>query len=138
MNYRIMFSINAVVAALFGLALLIVPKLVLDQFSAETYVSTIYLCRFLGGVLFLLGWFLWLVKDMEDTQVQRNIAMVLFGSSVAGFVFAIMGMSSIGVLRTNGWILLVAFGLFVLVYGYALFLQPRNESVDTGNYRKVV
>jgi hypothetical protein len=133
-----MFSINAVVAALFGLALLIVPKLVLDQFSAETYVSTIYLCRFLGGVLFLLGWFLWLVKDMEDVQVQRNIAMVLFGSSVAGFVFAIMGMSSIGVLRTNGWILLVAFGLFVLVYGYALFLQPRNEGVETGNYRKVV
>jgi hypothetical protein len=138
MNYRIMFSLNAVVAALFGLALLIVPKLALDQFSAETYVSTIYLCRFLGGILFLLGFFLWLVKDIEDSQVQRNIAMVLFGSSVAGFVFAIMGMSSIGVLRTNGWILLVAFGLFVLVYGYALFLQPQAENAGTGNYRKVV
>jgi hypothetical protein len=47
-------------------------------------------------------------------------------------------MSSIGVLLTNGWILLVAFGIFVLIYGYALFLQPRNESADTGNYRKVV
>jgi hypothetical protein len=138
MNYRIMFSLNAVVVALFGLGLMIVPNLILDQFSAETYVSVIYLCRFLGGTLFLLGWFLWLVKDMEDAQVQRNIAMVLFGSSLAGFVFSIMGMSSIGVLRVNGWILLVAFGLFVLVYGYALFLQPRTESGGTENYRKVV
>jgi hypothetical protein len=138
MNYRLIFSINAIVAALFGLGLLIVPLLILEQFSAETYVSTLYACRFLGGILLVLAWFLWLAKDLDDAQAQRNTAMVLFGSSVGGFVLAIMGMSSIGVLRTNGWILLVAFGIFVLIYGYALFLQPRNESADTGNYRKVV
>jgi hypothetical protein len=112
--------------------------MILNQFSAETYVSTIYVCRFLGGILLLLGLLLWVLKDMEDGQVQRNIAMVLFASSIAGFVFAVMGMSSIGVLRANGWILLVAFGLFILVYGYALFLQPRNESAATQSYRKVV
>lgn len=138
MNYRTMFSINAVVAALFGLGLLIVPQLILDQFSAETYVSTLYICRFVGGILLVLAWFLWLSKDLDDGQAQRNTAMVLFGASLGGFVFAIMGMSSIGVLRTNGWILLAAFGLFVLIYGYALFLQPRNENSGTQSYRKVV
>jgi hypothetical protein len=79
-----------------------------------------------------------MLKDLIDLQGQRNIAMVMFGSSVAGFVFAIMGMSSIGVLRTNGWMLLVAFGLFVLIYGYMLFLQPREGNNNPQGYRKVV
>jgi hypothetical protein len=138
MNYRLMFTINAVVVALFGVGLLALPDFILAQFSAETYVIVIYLCRFLGGTLLVLAWLLWLLKDLADTQQQRNLAMVMFGSSVAGFVFAVMGMSSIGVLRTNGWMLLVAFGLFTLIYGYALFLQPRNENSGTESYRKMV
>jgi hypothetical protein len=140
MSYRLMFTINAIAVALFGVGLLGFPELILTQFSAETYVSVIYVCRFLGGTLLLLAWLLWLLKDLADTQIQRNIAMVMLGSSVAGFVLAIMGMSraSIGVLRTNGWMLLVAFGLFILIYGYMLFLQPRNENAGTESYRKMV
>lgn len=138
MNYRLIFIINAIAVALVGAGLLAVPEMILAQFSAETYVIVIYLCRFLGGSLFLLGWFLWLMKDLIDVQGQRNVAMVMFGSSVAGFVFAIMGMGSIGVLRTNGWMLLVAFGLFILIYGYMLFLQPREGNSSPQGYRKVV
>jgi hypothetical protein len=139
MNYRLMFTINAIAVALVGIGLLAVPEMILTQFSAETYVSVIYICRFLGGTLLLLAVLLWLLKDLTDTQSARNIAMVMLGSSVAGFVFAIMGMSSIGVLRTNGWMLLVAFGLFILIYGYILFLQPRDEGNSSPQgYRKVV
>jgi hypothetical protein len=141
MNYRLMFAINAIAVALVGAGLLAVPETILTQFSAETYVSVIYLCRFLGGTLLLLAWFIWLVRDMIDTQGQRNVAMVMLGSSVAGFAFVIMGMSRsfIGVLRTNGWMLLVVFGLFILIYGYLLFLQPRDEgNSNPQGYRKVV
>jgi hypothetical protein len=65
-----------------------------------------------------------------------------------------MSRSSIGVLRTNGWMLLVVYGLFVLIYGYMLFLQPKeqkqrsskkssknsaaSENESTEGYRKVV
>lgn len=138
MNYRLMFTINAIAVALVGIGLLAVPEMILTQFSAETYVSVIYICRFLGGTLLLLAVLLWMLKDLTDTQSGRNIAMVMFGSSVAGFVLAIMGMSSIGVLRTNGWMLLVAFGLFILIYGYMLFLQPREDGGSPQGYRKVV
>ena len=130
MNYRLMFTINVIVVALFGAGFLILPDFVLSQFGAtEGYVIAIYLCRFFGATQLLLAWFLWMLKDMANAKLQRNIAMVLFGYSVAGFVLAIMGMSraSIGVLRTNGWALLVVFGLFTLVYGYMLFLQPKEQ-----------
>jgi len=64
---------------------------------------------------------------MANAKLQRTLAIVLLGYSAAGFVLAIMGMTSIGVLRTNGWVLLVVYGLFVLVYGYMLFLQPKEQ-----------
>ncbi len=127
MNYRFMFTINAIVAALFGAGFLILPDFVLSQFNAEIYVIVNYVCRFFGGTLLLLAWFLWMLKDMANAKLQRTMAIVLLGYSAAGFVLAIMGMTSIGVLRTNGWVLLVVYGLFVLVYGYMLFLQPKEQ-----------
>jgi hypothetical protein len=160
MNYRLMFTINAVAVALVGAGLLILPDFILSQFNIEIYVSVIYLCRFFGGTLLLTAWFLWMLKDMANAKLQRTIAMTLLGYSVAGFVLAIMGMSreSIGVVRTNGWMMLVLYGLFILIYGYMLFLQPkeqqkrstkksskssRNSAADdedegTESYRKVV
>ena len=128
MNYKSIFAINAVAAGLFGAAFLILPDFVLSQFNAEIYVIVIYLCRFFGGTLLLLAWFLWLLKDHTNLKLQKSIATVLLGYSAAGFVLAIMGMSrsSIGVLRTNGWALLVVYGLFALMYGYLLFLAPKE------------
>ena len=127
MNYRLMFTINAIAVALFGAGFLILPDFVLSQFNAEIYVIVNYVCRFFGGTLLLLAWFLWMLKDMANAKLQRTLAIVLLGYSAAGFVLAIMGMTSIGVLRTNGWVLLVVYGLFVLVYGYMLFLQPKEQ-----------
>lgn len=127
MNYRLMFTINAIAVALFGAGFLILPDFVLSQFNAEIYVIVNYVCRFFGGTLLLLAWFLWMLKDMANAKLQRTMAIVLLGYSAAGFVLAIMGMTSIGVLRTNGWVLLVVYGLFVLVYGYMLFLQPKEQ-----------
>lgn len=133
-----MFTINAVALALFGAGFLILPDFVLTQFGAsEGYVIAIYLCRFFGGTLLLAAWFLWMLKDMANAKLQRTVATVLLGYSVAGFVLAIMGMSrsSIGVLRTNGWALLVVFGLFALVYGYMLFLQPKEQKQRSSGKR---
>jgi hypothetical protein len=129
MNYRLMFIINAVIVALFGAGFLILPDFVLTQFSADIYVIVNYICRFFGATLLLMAWFLWMLKDMANAKLQRTIALVLLGYSAAGFVFSIMGMSrsSIGVLRTNGWVMLVIYGLFSLVYGYMLFLQPKEQ-----------
>ncbi len=156
MNYRLMFTINAVTVAMFGAGFLILPDFVLTQFGAtEGYIIAIYLCRFFGGTLLLLAWFLWMLKDSANAKLQRTIATVLLGYSVAGFVLAIMGMSreSIGVLRVNGWALLVVYGLFILSYGYMLYLQPkeqkqrsskkssRNSAVESESpesYRKIV
>ena len=136
MSYRMMFTINAVILAIFGVLFMIMPEFVLTQFKSEVYIATLFVARFMGSAMLLSSIFLWLVKDSAPAKMQKNIAFLLLAYSVGGFVMSLLGMTSVGVLRANGWVLLVLFGLFSLVYGYILFLQPKQTEAKPRSVRK--
>ena len=136
MSYRMMFTINAVILAIFGVLFMIMPEFVLTQFKSEVYIATLFVARFMGSAMLLSSIFLWLVKDSAPAKMQKNIAFLLLAYSLGGFVRSLLGMTSVGVLRANGWVLLVLFGLFSLVYGYILFLQPKQTEAKPRSVRK--
>jgi hypothetical protein len=136
MNYRVILILNAIVVVLFGVFFLILPQTALDQFGTEVYVSTLLVARFLGGALLMSGIFIWFLKDVFDQTTQKSVEIALLGGSVAGFVLSLIGMTSSGVIRTNGWVLLVITVLFGLIYAFLLFLQP--QMVASGGYQKQV
>lgn len=135
MSYHLMFIVNAFVLAVSGGALLIAPEAVLSQFQSETYVATLYAARFMGGALLMSGLLLWFLQDIPQKK-QKLVSFFLLAASVGGFALTLFGMTSIGVLRVNGWILLVAFGLFTLIYAYLLFLQPKPAPAKSSAPRK--
>jgi hypothetical protein len=135
MSYRLMFIISSVALAIFGALFLFMPEFVLTQFKSEIYVATLYMARFFGGVLLLSGLLLWFLKDVP-VKMQKTIAYLLLAYSIGGFVMSLLGMTSIGVLRANGWVLLLIFGFFALVYGYMLFLQPKQTEAKPRAPRK--
>ncbi len=135
MNYRFMFIINAVALAIFGVLFMIMPEFVLTQFKSEVYVITLYVARFMGGVMLMGGTLLWFLLDLP-VKKQKVIATLLLAYSIGGFVMSLLGMTSIGVLRANGWVLLVIFGIFALIYAYMLFLQPKQTEAKSRAPRK--
>jgi hypothetical protein len=135
MSYHLMFIVNAVVMAIFGGVCLVVPEFVLNQFESEVYVANLYAMRFMGGALLMSGFLLWFLQDLA-LKKQKAIAFFLLAGSIGGFVMGLLGMTSIGVLRANGWIMLVIFGIFALIYGYMLFLQPKPSEAKTRAPRK--
>lgn len=136
MNYRIMFSINAIVAAVLGAVLFVMPEFVLTQLESETYVSTQLAVRFLGGVVFLTGLLLWFLKDVAPAKMQKTVAFILLAGSVVGFILSLLGISSIHIFRSNGWALLVLYGFFSFAYAYILFLQPKSSEAKSRTPRK--
>jgi uncharacterized membrane protein HdeD (DUF308 family) len=136
MSYRLMFTINAVALAIFGVFIMIMPKFVLTQFGSDVYAQSLFVAQFFGGALLLSGLFLWILKDSVSAKMQKNIGYLLLAYSIGGFAMGLYGMASIRVLRTNGWVLLVVFGLFALIYGYMLFLQPKPAPARASNPRK--
>jgi MFS family permease len=138
MSYRLMFTINAVVLAIFGVVLMIMPQFVLSQFKSDIYVATLFATRFFGSALLMSGLFLWVLKDIATVKMQKNIGYLLLAYSIGGFVMSVLGMTSVGIFRANGWVLLVVFGLFALVYGYILFLQPKPSPAKARTPRNKV
>jgi hypothetical protein len=127
MSYRILFVLNALFAALFGLALVFAPAMVLGQFGAEGRVPELLLARFFGTALVTVGLVLWFSKDASDEAVQKNMGMGLLISAVLGLIVTIMGVVGSGVIRSNGWIAILVPILFALGYGFLLFLKPRMK-----------
>ena len=135
MNYRLMFIVNAVTLAIFGVLFMVMPEFVLTQFKSEVYVATLYVARFMGAAFLMGGLLLWFLLDVPAKK-QKLIATLLLAYSIGGFVMSLLGMTSIGVLRANGWVLLVIFGVFALIYAYMLFLQPRQVEAKPRTPRK--
>ena len=135
MSYRIMLILNAIIVALFGAFFLIMPQTALSQFRSDVYVSTLLMARFFGGAMLMSGIFLWFLKDV-DQKTQKNLEIAMLAGSVGGFVLSLIGMASSGVIRANGWILLVITVVFILGYAFLLFLQPQMSG--TGGYQKQV
>lgn len=135
MGYRVMFIINAIVLAIFGGLLMIIPEFSLNKLGSEVYVSTLFVTRFMGGALLMGGLLLWFLKDVP-VKTQKSVAFLLLVHSIGGFIMSVLGMTTIGVFRTNGWILLVVLGLFALVYAYMVFLQPNPPEAKTRTPRK--
>lgn len=130
-----MFTINSVVLAIFGVLLMIMPEFVLTQFGSEIYAATLFVARFMGSALLMGGLLLWFLKDAA-AKTQKNIAFILLAFSIGGFAMGVLGMTSVGIFRANGWVLLVIYGVFALAYAYALFLQPKPTESKSRSPRK--
>lgn len=128
MSYKVMFVLNALIAVVVGLALLFVPAIGLDQFGTEKYESTVFITRLYGLAAFTIGLLLWFAKNIPDANIQKQLGVVMFVSSLIGLVVSIIGVSpASGVIRVNSWIPIVVFAVSTLGYGFILFLKPRMK-----------
>lgn len=126
MSYRILFLVNAFIALLAGLALLLVPAIVLEQFGSEARVPELLLARFFGSALIAIGLVLWFAKDVTDERVQRNLGLALLVGAVLGLVVTVIGVSpASGVIRSNGWAAMLVYVFLALGYAFLVFLKPR-------------
>jgi hypothetical protein len=116
MTYRLLSILNAIVLAGFGAAFLVMPQFMLDLFGVETYTATLFVARFFGAAMALAGMFVWMAKDL--VQAERTMTIMLLVSSIAGFILTLVGVVVDGVIRSNGWVLMVIHIIFVLGYGY--------------------
>jgi hypothetical protein len=126
MNYRTLFLLNSFIAFLIGAAFLVVPARVIDQFGVDNYASTKMVAQFFGTAMMAVGLLLWFAKDVSDEAVKRGMGIALLVAAVAGLVVTVIGAAG-GILRTNGWIVMIVYILFGLGYAFLVFMKPRTN-----------
>lgn len=86
-------------------------------------VNAVALALFGAGFL-LLPKFVWEQLRYDET-VGLNFLARFFGSAL--LLLGILLWMVKDVASANGWVLLVIYGVFALIYGYMLFLQPKEQ-----------
>jgi uncharacterized membrane protein YfcA len=123
MPLRTLLLIAGVIALVFGLGFLLVPRPMLTLYGIPTDPSIVLMSRFFGVALVQIGLVLYLIRDVGDLRTQRGVVIGSFIGSVAGLVVALTGQFW-GLVNQLGWSTVAIYGLLTLGYGSFVFGRP--------------
>jgi len=123
MRLSTLLLIGGVLALVFGLGFLLVPRPMLTLYGLPTDPSIVMMSRFFGAALVQLGLVLYLIRDVGDLRAQRGVVIGSFIGSVAGLVVALTGQFW-GLVNQLGWSTVAIYALLTLGYGSIMFGRP--------------
>ena len=126
MKLKILLIINAVIAALYGIVLLLFPAWLGSLYGFTATPALIFVARLLGVYLLASGILSWMVRD---APVSRTLAAVLYAflsMELLGFVISLLSVLN-GTLNAQGWLLVALYLLLGAGFAYFLFFRPRTD-----------
>lgn len=123
MKLGTLLTLNAIVAALFGLGLVLVPATLMSLYGVTLGAEGIYVARLFGAELLGYATLAWFARNTQESGARRAIILAFFVSWAVGFVCALIGQLS-GVVNALGWSNVGLYLLFALGYAYFQFMRP--------------
>jgi hypothetical protein len=124
MKLSLWFTINAVIAVLFGLGFVLMPAQVLSLYAVVLPVEGLYVARLFGGSLLGFGIITWMLRNSAPASVEvRGVLLGLFVSELLGFVFSLYYQLQ-GMANSLGWLTVVIYLVLGLGFAYFYFKKP--------------
>jgi hypothetical protein len=117
MRLNALMVVNAVGAAVFGIAFVIVPGQVASLYGVTGDAPLRYVGQLFGSALLVLAVVTWLARNATDSDARRAIVLGLAIGNTVGFVVALLGQLS-RVVDALGWSTVVIYLLLALGFGY--------------------
>ena len=125
MTGKWLFMLNAVIAAGYGIALLVAAGPILDLYGITPNPEGAYMARWFGVGLLSIGLTTWLARETADSASGQAIARALTVTYGVGIVLALWG-TLFGPFNALGWI---AVGLNLLLgLGFAYFQLIKSKA----------
>ena len=120
MKLSTVFTVNAILALLFGLGLALMPTTMAALYGADLGAAGLFLGRLLGAAFIAIGLICWMAKDASGDQ--RPLVFSFFVEHLIGLVFAVMAQLN-GVVNSLGWSIVVIYLYLTLGYAYHQFIK---------------
>ena len=121
MKVKLFLAIAAVIAALYGIAFLLIPGVALAFYGDATpNASSILSIRFYGASLLSVGLVVWFVRETSDWTALRGLLLGLSIGNVVGVVVSIWGTVT-GIMNAMGWSVVLIY--LVLLAGFVYYLS---------------
>ena len=124
MNLTNLFRLHAILAALYAVGLILAPQFIIGLLSPLPLnaVGT-DISRLFGAALVLVTLVTWGASRLTDRTARRIIAGGLLVYSILGGIITALGQFA-GKWRALGWSSIISYLIFILGYGYFLFIKP--------------
>lgn len=127
MKLKYVFIANAVISLVLGCALIVASPLLIPVFGVPVQLSEsgVALNRLFGAAIIGYGLVALLARNATDSEARRAIVLAMFIAHALGFILAIPAQLS-GMANALGWLIVAAYLLLALGYGYFQFVKPRE------------
>lgn len=123
MKLSTLFTINAIVAFVFGLAFVLVPETSISLYAITLSPGGVIITRLLGAAILGYSVLTWLSRNAEESEARQAIVLTMVISETIGFIVALLGQLS-GVVNALGWSTVAIYLLLALGFGYFQFMKP--------------
>jgi Na+-driven multidrug efflux pump len=117
--------INTVVAAVFGVAFVLVPNQIISLYGVDASEILKYVGQLLGAALVGFAVLTWSARNANDSEARRAIVLALLVSDGVGFIVALIGQLA-DVVNSLGWSTVAIYLLLALGFGYFQFAKPAD------------
>ena len=125
MKLNTLMVINAIVAAVFGIAFVLVPAQVIQLYGITVDAPLKYVGQLFGASLVGFAFLTWSARNATDSDARKAIVLALFVSEGVGFIVALIGQLA-GVVNSLGWSTVAIYLLLALGFGYFQFARPAS------------
>ncbi len=133
MNRSVIMKIEAVLSAVFGLALLFAPNALLAVYKAEPMNGPgIYNSMLYGGALIALALMNWQTSGASATEAKHVVLGTLVANSL-GFLAGLTRQLTDPGVPATAWFNVVLFLVFAILYGYLQFAPAPAGSGAAGS-----
>jgi hypothetical protein len=126
MKLKTLLIINAAIAAVFGLAFVLVPSQVASLYGVEANAAMDYMGRLFGAALIGYAFLTWLARNANESTARSAIVLALLIGNGVGFAVALISQIN-GVVNALGWSTVAAYLLLGLGYAYFQFAAPAPQ-----------
>jgi hypothetical protein len=126
MNHKTVFTINAIIALIYGLSYQFAPNAVLGLYGVTQGDGPALLARFFGAALIGIGLLTWFSRNVKDAEALGAITLSMFIYFAIGFVICVHGTLS-GAMSSFGWTGVAVFLVLGLGFGYLQFTKPSTS-----------
>jgi len=117
------FRLHAILAGLYAILLIVFPiqaiQLLSDIVLSETAAD---ITRLFGAAMVLITYLTWQTSTSNNPEIQQLVARTLFLYTTLGLIISLWG-QIVGNWAITGWSNVGTYLIFVLGYGYFLFLH---------------
>ncbi|MBI3361183.1 MAG: hypothetical protein HY023_08740 [Chloroflexi bacterium] len=122
MTLKTLFTINAVVAVVFGIAFAVAPVPLMSLYGGALTPAGTVVAQLFGAALVGFAVISWLARGAAYSDAVRAIVVGFVAGDVVGFVLSLLGQLS-GAVNALGWSTVVLYLLLAVGFGYFEFVK---------------